>query len=201
MSPNERLKSQPVPEISTSLPAQQNVSLALRPLAPKSAPRFRPLAIRGSSESLLLSSQRQGQQTGQGRGRTPVRCPVCFRRHCPIVSHKFHDEARRLRRSQTFFAARTTVPQDSLSASYGVDFAALYDEPTPGPDVLGILSQLPIPEDLHRPLMCQLFHHCKRALQYLLLECCVRSVLTISDRVRIRSVNAFYGATSCAEQQ
>lgn len=167
MSPNDQSKSQPAPERSTSNTHKENVALALRPLAPKAASRFRPLAIRGSSESLFVSSQGQAQHSAQARGRTTLRCPVCYKRNCPLASHKFHDEARRLRRSQPLSSCRTTIHRDNSSDSYAVDFAALYDSSNPSADELGVLNQLPIPDDLNRSLMHQLFHTCKRPRQNL----------------------------------
>lgn len=164
MSPNDHSKSQPALERSTHNPHKENVSLALRPLAPKAAPRFRPLAIRGSSESLFASSQGQAQHSGHIRGRAAVRCSVCYKRNCPLASHRLHDEAKRLRRSHTLSSTRATVQGDNSSASYAVEFAALYSSSNPSSADLGVLGQLPIPDDLNRPLMHQLFHTCKRVL-------------------------------------
>lgn len=167
MSPNDHSTSQPAPERSTSNTQKDNVALALRPLAPKAASRFRPLAIRGSSESLFTSSQGQAQYSSQARARTSLRCSVCYKRNCPLASHKFHDEARRLRRSQALSASRTTIHRDNSSDSYAVEFAALYESSNPSADELGVLSQLPIPDGLNRPLMHQLFHICKMPRQSL----------------------------------
>lgn len=160
MSPTEPSFSQPGTERSTHSIAKNNVfvppPVSLRPLAPKNILPLRPLAIRGSSDSLSGSAP--------ARGRTDNRCSVCFKRDCSLLSHKLHNAPSSLRRQRTPSALRAPIYQDSFSASYSLNFAALYDEPSPSPTNLTLLNQLPIPSDLDRLHMHQLFHACRSSL-------------------------------------
>lgn len=167
MSPPERSQSQSGSERLAHKKARDNapvllsLPLPLRPLAPRPTSRFRPLAIRGISDSGFASTQ--GQQASQGRGRKDNRCAVCFKRECSLVSHKLRHDTTSLRRQQTLPSLRTSTSQDSFSASYSLSIAALYDEPSPTSKNLGLLDQLPIPSDLDRAHMHQLFHACTHA--------------------------------------
>lgn len=186
MSPSDPPTPPSASERSTPALPKENVILPLRPLAPKAAPRFRPLAVRGSSESLFASSLGQTSK-GHRQDRAAVRCPVCFKRQCPLTSHKFHDEARRLRRSQAHSATRTPVSQDNTSASYAVDFANLYEMLPSDLGKTNILSQQHLPGDLDRPLMQRLFHSCKDVQLSLTAKHVIQPILTTPNRVRLGS--------------
>lgn len=167
MSPPERSQSQSGSERSAYEKARDNapvllsLPLPLRPLAPKPTSRFRPLAIRVTSDSGFASTQ--GQPAGPSRGRRDNRCAVCFKRECSLVSHRLRHESSSLRRQQTLPSLRTAISQDSFSASYSLSIAALYDDSSPSPTNLCLLDQLPIPADLDRAHMHQLFHACTHA--------------------------------------
>lgn len=199
MSPNEHPESQRAPEKPIPGTIKENVPLALRPLAPKAPPRFRPLAIRGSSDSLFASSS--GQQTGQRRGRTENRCPVCFKRNCSLTSHKLHNEANSPRRSHALSIARIPLSQDNFAVSYAVNFAAFYDGSSASPANLKLLDQLTIPSDLNRPQMNQLFHTCKQTPFHLSPGQSTRLQLTVANRVCGRGTQALYSPAACTDQK
>lgn len=158
MSPSERSRSQPAHDTeSDNVPVL--LPPPLRPLAPKPTPRFRPLAIRGSSDSLFASAQ--GQQSDPNRGRLDNRCAVCFKRECSLVSHKLHNGSSSLQHQRPLVTLQVPLPQDSFAASYSVRIAALYDGSSLGSTNPNVLDQLPIPPDLDQSHMHQLFHTCK----------------------------------------